>query len=86
MKKYQVVVSKSVKKKLEKLPVRIRIRIVGVIEMLSINPYPPNSRKLHGRDGYRLRTSDYRVLYKVNDEILHVVVVTVGHRRDVYER
>lgn len=51
-----------------------------------MDPRPPASRPLRGRDGYRVRVGDYRILYAVQDDVLRVIVVTLGHRRDVYER
>ena len=51
--------------------------------MLAHDPRPPASRKLRGREGYRVRIGDYRILYLIQDDVLLVVVVTVGHRREV---
>ncbi|WP_404980599.1 type II toxin-antitoxin system RelE family toxin [Carboxydichorda subterranea] len=48
------------------------------------NPRPPGVRKLTGRDGWRLRVGDYRVIYDVDDESRRVTVLHIGHRRDVY--
>jgi len=59
-------------------------RIHGVIELLAQDPRPPASRPLRGREGYRLRIGDYRIIYTINDGILLIVGVTIGHRRDVY--
>jgi mRNA interferase RelE/StbE len=42
-------------------------------------------RKLQGRDGYRIRVGDYRIIYKIEDDVLIVLVIDVGHRRDIYE-
>ncbi len=86
MKKYRVIISKPASKELAKLPPRIQVRISGVIEMLAFNPFPPKAIKLKGRVGYRIRTSDYRILYNVKENILEVVVITIGHRREVYKR
>ena len=61
-------------------------RIRGAIALLATDPRPPASRPLRGRDGWRLRVGDYRILYSINDGTLVIVVVTFGHRRDVYER
>ena len=60
-------------------------RIQGAISLLAIDPRPPASRPLRGRDGYRLRVGDYLVLYTIDDGVLLIVAVTLGHRRDVYE-
>jgi mRNA interferase RelE/StbE len=63
-----------------------RKRIEGAILVLAQDPRPPASRKLRGRDGYRVRIGAYRILYDVHDDVLLLVIVTVGHRREVYER
>jgi mRNA interferase RelE/StbE len=52
--------------------------------MLAEDPRPPASRPLTGRPAYRIRIGDYRVIYTIQDDLLVVVVVTLGHRRDVY--
>jgi mRNA interferase RelE/StbE len=54
--------------------------------LLAQNPRPPAARALKGRPGLRVRVGDYRVIYTIQDEVLLVVVVTLGHRRDVYDR
>jgi len=41
---------------------------------------------MRGRPGLRVRVGDYRIIYTVADEVLLVVVITLGHRRDVYDR
>lgn len=51
-----------------------------------VDVLPAALRALRGREGYRVRIGDYRILYDVHDDVLVVVVVTVGHRRDVYDR
>lgn len=61
-------------------------RIRGAIALLATDPRPPASRPLRGRDGWRLRVGDYRILYTINDGTLVIVVVTIGHRRDIYAR
>ena len=60
-------------------------RIQGAISLLAKDPRPPASRPLRGRDGYRLRVGDYRIIYTIDDRVLLIVVVTFGHRRDVYQ-
>lgn len=63
-----------------------RPRIQAAIALLAQDPRPPGARALRGRDGYRVRVGDYRILYTVDDGVLVVVVVTLGHRREVYGR
>lgn len=63
-----------------------RGRIRGAIALLGEDPRPPGAKALQGRDGYRVRVGDYRIIYTVQDDVLLVVVVTLGHRRQVYDR
>lgn len=72
---------------LRKLDPAVRERIQGVIALLAHDPHPPAARALQGRPGLRVRVGDYRILYTVDDGVLLVVVVvTLGHRREVYAR
>jgi mRNA interferase RelE/StbE len=71
---------------LKKLDPPIRRRIQGAITLLAEDPRPPAARPLRGRPGRRVRVGDYRVIYTVADDVLLIVVVTLGHRRDVYDR
>lgn len=59
-------------------------RLDAAIDELAEDPRPPNSIKLSGREGYRLRVGDYRALYRVDDAQQEVTVTRVGHRRDIY--
>ena len=61
-------------------------RLRAAIALLAADPRPPGARALRGRPGYRVRVGDYRILYVVEDDVLLIVIVTVGHRREVYER
>ena len=65
----------------------IRGRIKRRIDALAENPYPPGIKKIEGEgELYRLRVGDYRILYQVKGKILLVLIVGIGHRRDVYRR
>ena len=63
-----------------------RDRIRGAIALLGQDPRPPGAKALQGRDGLRVRVGNYRIIYTVHDDVLLVIVVTLGHRRDVYDR
>ena len=63
----------------------MRARIQGVIALLAEDPRPPGARTLQGRLGLRVLVGNYCVSYLVEDDVLLVIVVTLGHRRDVYE-
>ncbi|MCL6095014.1 MAG: type II toxin-antitoxin system RelE/ParE family toxin [Actinobacteria bacterium] len=84
MSRYRVEVRPAALRALRKLDPKIRSRIEGAIVMLAEDPRPPASRPLTGRPAYRIRIGDYRVIYTIQDDLLVVVVVTLGHRRDVY--
>jgi mRNA-degrading endonuclease RelE of RelBE toxin-antitoxin system/PHD/YefM family antitoxin component YafN of YafNO toxin-antitoxin module len=71
---------------LKKLDPPVARRLQGAIALLAEDPRPPAARSLRGRPGLRVRVGDYRIIYTVEDDVLLVVVVTVGHRRDVYDR
>jgi mRNA interferase RelE/StbE len=65
----------------------VRGRIARRIDSLANNPYPSGIKKLEGEDElYRLRVGDYRILYQIKNDVLLVLVVSVGHRREVYRR
>lgn len=83
---YTIIVSKSAQKVLKALPRKQQLRIIGVIDTLAQNPFPPSSLKLKGRDGFRLRTNDYRIIYTVENQMLIVHVLAIGHRKDIYKK
>lgn len=85
MARYELRIKKSVTKDLDPLPKKDVQRIVEAINGLADNPRPPQSLKLSGAEKYRLRYGVYRVLYEIQDEVLIVCVVKVGHRKDVYK-
>lgn len=84
MASYRLLIKPSADKEIEALPKQDRRRIVAKITSLSLDPRPPGCEKLSGHDQYRLRQGTYRILYEIQDLDLIVVVVKVGHRREVY--
>ncbi len=84
MASYKLLIKPSAAKELEALPLRERKRIAARVSRLALDPRPPGSEKLSGESKYRLRQGDYRILYGVDDAASSVVVVTIGHRREVY--
>jgi len=83
---YRIELRPAAARALKKLDPPVRRRIQGAITLLAQEPRPPAARALRGRPGLRIRVGDYRIVYTVSDDVLLVVVVTVGHRRDVYDR
>lgn len=84
--KYEVEITESAEKSLKKIPKRDRLKILEKIDSLEQEPIPTGSKKLKGfkEDLYRLRSGDYRVVYSIKQEVLIVLVVEIGHRREIY--
>jgi mRNA interferase RelE/StbE len=82
---YRIFIDPPALKSLKRLDPPIRGRIEAAIDALSENPRPRGCKKLTGVDAWRIRVSDWRIVYSIADGALVVVVVKVGHRRDVYE-
>ena len=82
---YQVLFTPRAEREFKSLPEAARRRIAPRIDALAEEPRPRGIKKLQGREGtYRLRVGDYRVLYTIEDRVVTVVVVRIGHRRDIY--
>ncbi len=84
MAKYKLVFKKSVSKDFRDLPKRDVARILACVGALAEDPRPPGCEKLSGQERFRVRQSDYRIIYEIQDDVLTVIVVKVGHRREVY--
>jgi mRNA interferase RelE/StbE len=84
---YDVEFAPAAQRQLRKLDPAGRRRVQAAIDLLSENPRPPAAERLVGGAGeWRVRTGDFRIIYEIYDQRLVVLVVKVGHRRDVYER
>jgi mRNA interferase RelE/StbE len=84
---YRVAILPVALRQLQALDAPARARVRSRIDDLAHNPRPQGTKALQGDPGtLRLRVGDYRVLYRVEDDLLVVLVVTVGHRREVYRR
>ena len=84
MAKFDLVFKESVFKDVKEIPKQDVQRILERIEALRDEPHPPGSVKLSGKDYYRVRQGNYRIIYEVQDAQLVVIVIKVGHRREVY--
>lgn len=82
---YLVKLKRSAEKELEHLPEKIHDRIVAALIALKNNPLPVGAKKLHGREGYRIRVGDYKILYVVDDSKQKIEVFSVAHRHEVYK-
>lgn len=81
---YRVEVSRSAAKAVTSLDKPVRRKILAAIDSLSGNPRPAGCKKMAGQETWRIRVSDYRIVYEIHDQILLVTVVDVGHRREIY--
>ena len=85
MAKYEVSLKKSVAKDLRAIPKREVGRILERIRSLAEEPRPAGCEKLSSQERYRIRQGVYRIIYEIKDARLIVLVVKVGHRREVYQ-
>ena len=81
---YTIELKRSAEKELESLPAKVHNRIIRVLLSLKDNPFPHNAKKLHGREGVRIRVGNYRILYVVDNTDKKIVVFSIADRKDVY--
>lgn len=83
--RYTIELADDVIKALERLPKNVVIRLDKAIDALAENPRPHGYRKLVGtHDDYRIRVGDYRIIYSIEDDRLVILIIDVGHRKDIY--
>ena len=84
---YEIALAPAATGQLRKFDPQVRRRIQAAIELLATEPRPPAATRLVGGAGeWRVRTGDYRIVYEIEDERLLVLVLSVGHRREIYQR
>jgi len=82
---YRIEVAPAAARQLRILDNGARRRIQAAVELLAQEPRPSGAKTLVGGSGeWRVRTGDYRIVYEIHDEVLTVLVVAAGHRRDIY--
>ena len=85
--RYCIEVAPAAVRQLRKLDRVAHRRVQAAIELLASEPRPSGAKKLVGGDGeWRVRTGDYRIVYEIHDNVVLVLVIAVGPRRDIYER
>ncbi len=87
-KPYEVVFKKSALKELQNLPQRIQQKILDAVQLLSLNPYTEllQVKKMKGAESlYRVRIQDYRVIYVIENHLVKITIIKIGHRKEVYE-
>lgn len=84
---YQVIISRIAEKQIESLPKHIANNVVAKIDTLALNPRPHGCKKLEGCEKeYRVRSGDYRIIYRIEDNKLIVEVIRVAHRSGAYKK
>jgi mRNA interferase RelE/StbE len=82
---YEVLLSKTARKKLSTLPAFIHNKIIEDISSLTVVPRPFGCKKLKGfKNSYRIRVGDYRIIYEIEDKIPRILVIAIGHRKYIY--
>jgi len=84
MGRYRLLFRKSVAKDLRGIPKKDVARILRRFNALTDEPRGPGSEKLSGQEKYRVCQGAYRLICEIRDDVPEVLVVRVGHRRDVY--
>jgi mRNA interferase RelE/StbE len=85
--KYTVEISGRAKKSIKALPQKAKDAIGKKIDALADDPRPPGAEKMKGefKGHYRIRAGDYRIIYTIEEQVLVVLVIRVGHRKDIYK-
>ena len=81
---YEVFIEKAAQRSLARVPQPYQERMIAAIVRLSDEPRPAGAKKLAGREAWRIRIGDFRIIYEIDDEIRKVLVVSAGNRRDIY--
>jgi mRNA interferase RelE/StbE len=82
--KWRVVFVRTAEKELAKLSSEIQLRLGRAIRSLEDDPFPARAKRLKGREEFRIRVGDYRVLYTVEHKSRVLMISGIGHRREVY--
>ena len=86
MASYRLYIKPSAVKEIESLPKKDRVRVIKKIQGLANDPRPPGCEKLTGEEKFRIRQGRYRIVYSIIDKELIVIVIKVGHRKDIYKK
>jgi mRNA interferase RelE/StbE len=82
---YTVFIERYAQKQIAKLDKKIIPIVKDTIAGLAFNPRPHGYKKLKGEEAYRICIGDYRIIYEIEDDKIIVIVVSVGHRKDIYK-
>jgi mRNA interferase RelE/StbE len=81
---YRLEISRRAAKAVTSLDKPLRRKILAAIDALSSEPRPVGCRKLAGQQAWRIRVGDYRIIYEIHDQVLLIIAVDIGHRREIY--
>lgn len=81
---YTVLFTPRAQKSFHALPQAMQHRMKPVIDGFASDPFPPGVKKLKGEDAFRVRVGDYRIVYEIRGKELIVLVLRIGHRREIY--
>ncbi|MBN2317608.1 MAG: type II toxin-antitoxin system RelE/ParE family toxin [Acidobacteria bacterium] len=85
MAQYKIEISATAERQLKKIRREDQVRILGAVSLLARNPHPDGCRKMSGYDDvYRIRVGNYRVIYEIDGKRIVVVILKIGHRREIY--
>lgn len=83
---YEVIFTKSAKKAVFEIPKSYSTKIIETIDQLAFEPRPLGCKKLKGYNNiYRIRVGKYRIIYSINDSIVTVKIMRIGHRKNIYD-
>jgi len=83
--KYRIEFSPSAESQFKRLPKEVQARLKPRIDSLTENPFPRGVKKLSAEENlYRLRIGDYRIIYQVQGRVFLILILKIGHRKDVY--
>jgi mRNA interferase RelE/StbE len=82
--RFQIEILRSAQKSLSRIQSQDQDRIIEAIRSLADEPQPHGCKKLSGRDAWRIRIGNYRVIYEIRESKLVVLIVDIGHRKEIY--
>ena len=84
--KYEIKIRKKAQKSLAKIPSPFQSNIIEAIKQLAETPFSNQTKKLTGREAWRIRIGNYRVIYEIIENELIVLVLNIGHRKNIYRK
>jgi mRNA interferase RelE/StbE len=83
--RYKLLILRRAQKELSGLPVSIYEKTKSAVYKLAEEPKSRGCKKLSGREGWRIRVGDYRIIYEIDEKLRSITVLHIGHRKDVYK-